>query len=163
MSSSEEQIRSEIRSQIAAALDLKEGFNQFITEVVETWRGYSPVRTGRYAASVQLLKRFQVDGLPAATVGSNSNRAHLIEYGTGEDKKAKQGDLKNPRYVPALGVQLSTDTPTPAFAPRALTATHFAGDEQPVRDVMEGDMSRDDRKAALKPFGATIAYVGDQE
>lgn len=159
----EDQIRAQILAQAAAQQELKEGFTQFLTDVVDTWRGYSPVRTGKYAASVNVVKRFTVDGMPAATVGSLSNRAHLIEYGTGEDKKSKKGDLKNPRYVPALGVQVSTDTPTPAFAPRALTATHFGGDEQPVRDVMEADMSRDDRKAALKPFGSTIAYIGGQE
>lgn len=156
---SDREIDAEIRSQIAQQAELQQGFRTFLNEVVQTWRGYSPVRTGRYSASVQVLKRFTSEGMPGATVGSNSNRAHLIEYGTGQDTQAKKGELKNPRYVPALGVQLSTDTPTPAFAPRALTATHFGGDEQPVRDIMEADMGRDERKAALKPFGATIAYT----
>lgn len=160
---SEEQIRAEIVAQAAAQSELQDGFKAFLQDVVEVWRSNSPVRTGRYAASVNVVKRFKVDGMPAATVGSLSNRAHLIEYGTGEDKKFKNEKWADgARYVPARKVQLSPDTPTPAFAPRALTAARFGGDETPVRDIMEEDMSRADRKAALKPFGQALAYMGDE-
>ena len=162
---SDEQIRAEIMAQAAAQSELREGFKAFLTDVVQVWRSNSPVKTGRYAASVNVIKQFKVDGMPAATVGSLSNRVHLIEYGTGEDKKVKeQGKPREDgrRYVARLDALVGPDTPTPAFAPRALTAARFGGDETPVRDIMEDDLGRDDRKAALKPFGQTLAYMGDQ-
>lgn len=166
---SDKRVEAEIRAQVAAQAELKNEFNEFISNVVSTWRSYSPVDSGRYAASVGIVKRFRVGGLPAATVGSLSNRAHLIEYGTGEDKKVKDQAKKRDdgrRYVRRLDALVGPDTPTPAFAPRALTVAHFGGDETPVRDVIENfgaEYSRDEAKAALKPYGQTIAYLaGDQ-
>lgn len=163
MTSSEEQIRAQILAQAAAQQELKEGFGAFLDDVVAVWRSNSPIRTGRYAASVDVLKRFTVDNMPAARVGSLSNRAHLIEYGTGDDQQFKNDKWADgPRYVPARKVQFGPDTPTPAFAPRALTAARFGGDETPVRDILDDDMSRAETKAALKPYGANLAYTGDQ-
>lgn len=117
----------EIRQRAGDSAEVKQGLEAFGKQVVEVWRSYSPVRSGRYAASVRVLKRFRSNGLPGVKVGATSKRAHFIEYGTGADDKGE-----SPRYVPALGVQVSKDTPTPAFAPRAKTAAHFGGDETPA-------------------------------
>lgn len=122
------ELELEIRERAAKSAEVKEGLKEFGAQVVEVWRSYSPVRTGRYAASVRVLKRFRSNGMPGVKVGSTSNRAHFIEFGTGGDDKGKE-----PRYVPSLGVQVMKDTPTPAFAPRAKTAKHFSGDESPAR------------------------------
>lgn len=122
-----DEVEAEIRKQAAQSVDVRDGMKNLGEQVVQVWRSYSPVRSGRYAASVRVLKSFTVDGMPAVRVGSTSRRAHLIEFGTGEDSSGK-----DPRYIPALGVQVSRDTPTPAFAPRAKTAKHFGGDETPA-------------------------------
>lgn len=121
------ELELEILRQARESDEVKQGLREFGQQVVDYWRSVSPVRTGRYAASVKVLKTFTVNGFPGVKVGSTSSRAHLIEFGTGADNRGKE-----PRYVPALGVQVDKDTPTPAFAPRAKTAAHFRGDESPV-------------------------------
>lgn len=127
-----DELELEIRRKAAESADVKDALKALGEQVVEVWRSYSPVRSGRYAASVKVLKKFRSDGMPGVKVGSTSNRAHFIEFGTAADSKGK-----DPRYVPSLEVQVGKDTPTPAFAPRAKTAKHFSGDESPARKDSE--------------------------
>lgn len=125
---SRDELEAEILAKARHSADMKQAIKELGEQVVEYWRSVSPVRTGKYAASVKVKKSFTVDGFPGVKVGSTSHRAALIEFGTGADSKGK-----DPRYVPALGVQVGRDTPTPAFAPRAKTAAHFNGDEKPAK------------------------------
>jgi hypothetical protein len=131
-------LEAEILAQARASAEVKQGLKEFGEQVVEYWRSVSPVRTGRYAASVRVRRSFVVDGFPGVNVGSTSNRAGLIEYGTGSDEKFKNPEWEDrARYAPNRGVQFGPDTPTPAFAPRAKTAAHFGGDEKRVTEVNE--------------------------
>lgn len=123
------ELELEIREQAAKADEVKQGLKEFGEQVVDYWRSVSPVQTGRYAATVRVIKRFRMNGFPAIKVGSTSNRAHFIEFGTGTDTTGKE-----PRYIPRLGVQVMKDTPTPAFAPRAKTVAHFGGNESPISE-----------------------------
>lgn len=78
-------------------------------EVIPTWRSYSPVDSGKYAASVKTMRQFRTaDGWPAIRIGATDFKAHWIEYGTGDPG------------------------PTNAWAPRAKTAANYGGDESPA-------------------------------
>lgn len=137
---SRDELEAEIMLQARKSAEVRKSLKDLGEEVVEFWRSQVPVRTGKYGASVRVLKTFTANGLPGVKVGSTSNRAHLIEFGTGPDTNGK-----DPRYVPALGVQVSKDTPTPAYAPRAKTAKHFNGDEAPARkDSTTPDVNLDE-------------------
>ena len=122
-----EELELELLKQAQAAAEVKAELDKQAKDAIEYWRSVSPVDTGRYAASVRILKRIKVNGMPGVVIGSTSRRAHLIEFGTGSDNKG------GTRYVPRLGVQVDQDTPTPAYAPRAKTAKKFGGDESPAR------------------------------
>lgn len=139
MSSSRDEIAMQILELAAKDAKVKDDLEKFGQEVVNYWRSVSPVRTGRYAASVEVLKTTRINGFPGVKVGSLSRRAALIEYGTGADDKVKtqNGVAEGFHYVKSLGVQVSNNTPTPAFAPRAKTAAHFGGDEKRVSEVNE--------------------------
>lgn len=87
-------------------------------KVKAVWVANSPVDTGRYAASIAIQNRSDVDGFPALRVVAKAWYAHFVEFGTGPDTKQ--------------GSPFGRDTPTPAFAPRAKTAAQFGGDESPA-------------------------------
>lgn len=94
---SDEDIAKAIRS--SAAIDT--AINKFMEdEVVPYWRNLSPVRTGKYAASVKVIKKAKHG---QGVVGAKDFKAHWIEYGTGEPG------------------------PTKALAPGEKTAHHFKG------------------------------------
>lgn len=141
------ELEAEILAQAARSDEIRQGLNDFGKEVVEYWRSVSPVRTGGYAASVRVLRKFVVNGLPGVRVGSTSRRAALIEFGTGVDTKGN-----SPRYVPDLGVQVTSETPTPAFAPRAKTVAHFGGDEKRVQEVNEIVQAQNESIAFGRPL-----------
>lgn len=110
----------ELQEQINNSAEVDAGINEFMeNEVVPYWRSVSPVHDGKYAASVRVIKKAR-NG--KGKVGSTSRKAHLIELGTGADTKGK-----SPRYVPRVGAQVTSETPTPAFAPGEKTAAHFGG------------------------------------
>lgn len=88
-------------------------------KVKAAWISHSPVRTGKYAASITIEDRSDVDGFPAKRVVAKAWYAHFIEFGTGPDKNGSKSPF-------------GPDTPTPAFAPRAKTAAEFGGDESPA-------------------------------
>lgn len=101
---------SEVARAIAASAEVDAGLREKCEEIAEYWRSVSPVRSGKYAASVKVKK---VRG-GKAKVGTDYWKAHFIEFGTGPD----ESDSKSP-YGP--------DTPTPAFAPGAKTAARYGG------------------------------------
>lgn len=83
-------LEAEIMARAVNSAEVKQGLKEFGEAVVAYWRSVSPVRTGKYAASVHVIKRFKADGIPGVKVGSSSHRAALIEYGTGADDKGKK-------------------------------------------------------------------------
>lgn len=109
-------ITREILKQAAAQDEVRTQLTKFAEEVRDYWRSVAPVESGRYAASITVLKKnMTVRGMPAKRVAATNFKAHWIEFGTGEPG------------------------PTPAFAPRAKTAAHFGGDESQV-DPTEVEM-----------------------
>jgi hypothetical protein len=120
-------IEDEIRAQIGAQLELRNGLDQMGDAVKDYWRSVSPVDDGQYAASVRVFRRYlMVDGMPGVRVGATDFKAHWIEFGTGEPG------------------------PTKAVAPRAKTAAHFGGDESEVNAVIaDDDLSEANRRAVL--------------
>lgn len=116
--STEESIYNEIRRKARNDAKVKRELDAETLKVKAAWVSHSPVRTGRYAASIAVQDRPDIDGFPAKRVVAKAWYAHFVEYGTGPD--TKQGSKFGP------------DTPTPAFAPRAKTAAQFGGDESPA-------------------------------
>ncbi|MCV7208412.1 HK97 gp10 family phage protein [Mycolicibacterium canariasense] len=104
------EIESKIRRDAELKLKSKEGAEAIRDEV----RAETPVRTGRAAASVELEKRPDHDGLPAWWVGSRLWYFAFIEYGT----EADPPDSKSP---------FGPDTPTPEFAPFGKVAHRHGG------------------------------------
>lgn len=100
---------SDLAAAIASSAEVDAGLRAKAEEIVEYWRGVSPVDSGEYAASVKVQKVRRGKGV----VGSKHWRAHMIEFGTGPDTKK--------------GSKFGPDTPTPAFAPGQKTAEHFGG------------------------------------
>lgn len=128
--SARDEIEAEIRSQLAAQLELKEGLDQFANQVRDYWRSIAKVDTGEYAASIKVYKKYLlVNGMPGKRVAATDFKAHWIEYGTGEPG------------------------PTKAYAPRAKTAAHFGGDESKVDAIISDEnLSDAQRTAALSRY-----------
>ncbi|OBK09007.1 hypothetical protein A5746_00820 [Mycolicibacterium conceptionense] len=102
-------------------------------ELVDHAKSISPVDEGDYAAGWHVE---QGRGAEGETKAINRHwKAHMIEYGTGPDKK---GDDEK-RYRPGAGVALGPDTRTPAFAIAEKTAHAFGGDLTSGVDVDEDD------------------------
>jgi hypothetical protein len=78
-------------------------------EMVAFAKSISPIRTGKYAASIKVTETKTGKTKVAATAWY----AHIVEYGSGPD--TKQGSPFGP------------DTPTPEFAVMAKTAAAFGG------------------------------------
>ncbi len=138
----QDQLEQEIRTQLAAQQELKDGIDQLAENVKEYWRSVSPVGDGDYAASVKVFKNYiLVDGMPGRRVGATDFKAHWIEYGTGDPG------------------------PTDAFAPRAKTAAHFGGDESKVDAiVVDENLSAVQRTAQLQRYtNITVDMTGGDE
>jgi hypothetical protein len=88
-------------------------------EVAAFAKSIAPKDTGKYAAGIEVQKTKTGKIRVVATAWYS----HLIEYGTGPDKKGSGKD----RYRPGAGVKLGPDTPTPEFAIFAKTAAAFGG------------------------------------
>ena len=107
---------------IRSEAEVDAAINDFMQdEVVPYWRSQSPVDSGKYAASVKVVKKAKRGkGKVAATVWY----AHFVEYGTGADSKGKDGR----KVLTKRGFRLlPKDTPTTADAPGQKTAQHFGG------------------------------------
>lgn len=134
------EIEAEIRAQLAAQLEVKEGLDKLAEQVRDYWRSQSPVDQGEYAASVKIYAKYLlVDGMPGKRVGATDFKAHWVEFGTGEPG------------------------PTKAVAPRAKTAAHFGGDESRVDAIVtDENMSWAQRQAQLARFdNITIDLSGE--
>ena len=90
----------ELLDAIAADGKINAALNDEMKEIVDYWKSVSPVDTGRYAASVKVIKKAKRG---KGKVGATDFKAHWIEFGTG-----------------APG-------PTKAFAPGEKTARQFGG------------------------------------
>lgn len=125
--SRQDDLEAEIRAQLSAQLDVKEGLDAMAEDVRDYWRSQSPVDDGEYAASVKVYRKYLiVDGMPGKRVGATDFKAHWIEFGTGDPG------------------------PTKAYAPRAKTAAHFGGDESKVNAIIaDENLSDVQRKAQL--------------
>ena len=136
-----DQLEEEIRTQLAAQLEVKDGLDQFAQEVKDYWRSQAPVDEGEYAASVKIYNKYLiVDGMPGVRVGATDFKAHWIEFGTGQPG------------------------PTKAYAPRAKTAAHFGGDESKVDAIVaDENLSVLQRRAQLERYtNITINLDGEQ-
>lgn len=92
---------AELAEQLRESGEIDAALDDFMeNEVVPYWRSVSPVESGRYAASVKVLKKAR-NG--EGVVGSRDFKAHWVEFGTGEPG------------------------PTAAAAPGEKTAHHFGG------------------------------------
>lgn len=103
----------ELADAIASSAEVDAGLNEFMAkEVVPYWKSVSPVRSGKYAASVKVVKKARRG---KGKVGATDFKAHWIEFGTGEPGKTK------------------------AFAPGQKTAEHFGGSLSEGIDVGDDD------------------------
>lgn len=92
---------AELQKQISESVEVDAGLDKFMAEeVVPYWKSVSPVRSGKYAASVKVVKKARGG---KGKVAATDFKAHWIEFGTGEPGKTK------------------------AFAPGQKTAEHFGG------------------------------------
>lgn len=113
---SADEIARQILEQARKQASVREGLVKLGNQVRDYWRSASPVDSGAYAASVKVFKQaVTVKGMPAIRVGATDFKAHWIEFGTGQPG------------------------PTKADAPRAKTAAHFGGDEQPANSDSSAD------------------------
>lgn len=108
---------AEIAAAIRSSGEVRAEKKRVAQRMVEHAKSISPVETGSYAAKWKVEERRN----GRVVVVNRSNRAHLIEYGTGPDSKGGE------RYVPKAGVVLGENTPTPAFAIGEKTANAFGG------------------------------------
>ncbi|MFL0172417.1 HK97 gp10 family phage protein [Mycobacterium sp. SMC-13] len=134
---SDAEVEKAIRESVAVNL----GIDEFVEkELIPFARSISPVDSGKYAASWKLKKKAK-NG--KAVAGPTVWYAHLIEFGTGADKKNKRHvNKKRPkegrRNVPGPGdsriietggefLEVGPDTPTPAFGVAQKVAERFGG------------------------------------
>lgn len=100
---------AELQKQISESVEVDAGLDKFMAEeVVPYWKSVSPVRSGKYAASVKVVKKARGG---KGKVAATDFKAHWIEFGTGEPGKTK------------------------AFAPGQKTAEHFGGNLSEGIDV----------------------------
>lgn len=85
----EAQIAADIERQVKEQVELRAEVDKKAKEVQKAAKSFAPVRTGRYAASIQVEKRPDVDGLPVRRVVAKDFKAHWIEFGTGEPGPTK--------------------------------------------------------------------------
>lgn len=64
------------------------GLNRLMAEVVAYWKSISPVRTGKYAASVKITKKAR-NG--RGEVGATDFKAHWVEDGTNGIRESAPG------------------------------------------------------------------------
>lgn len=92
---------AEVEKALRESAEVDNELNRFMKEeVVPYWKSVSPVRSGKYAASIKVTKKAK-NG--KGVVSATDWKAHFVEFGTGEPG------------------------PTKAFAPGEKTAQHFGG------------------------------------
>lgn len=131
----------EVARAIRESVEVNAGIDEFVEkEVIPFARSISPVDSGKYAASWKLKKKAKGG---KAVVGPTAWYAHIIEFGSGADKKNRTHvNDKRPREgrknVPGPGDsrivdmdgefrELGPNTPTPAFGIAQKVAERFGG------------------------------------
>lgn len=122
----EKQIAAEIERQVKQQVEARVAADKKAKEVQAAARSFTPVRTGKAAASIKVEKRPDVNGMPARRVVAKAWYFHFIEFGTGSD--TKQGSPFGP------------DTPTRAFAPMEKAANANGGTLDGASVLLEGDV-----------------------
>jgi hypothetical protein len=112
--STEESLFLEIQRKARSDAKVKRSLDAEVEKVKAAWVRNSPVDSGKYAASIEIKDRDDVDGFPAKRIVATDPKAKYIEFGTGVWNPRRQGGN------------------SPAFAPRAKTAAEFGGDESGV-------------------------------
>ncbi len=143
----------EVAKAIRESVEVNAGIDEFVEkEVIPFARSISPVDTGKYAASWKLKKKAKGG---KAIVGPTAWYAHLIEFGTGADKKNRKhvnnkrpqegrknvpgaGDSRIVEMEPGVFRELGPDTPTPAFAIVQKVAERFGGTYKGGIDTTSG-------------------------
>jgi hypothetical protein len=103
---SREDIFREIEAKVRRDGEVKADSKRFADEVRDYWRSISPVRTGKYAASIHVERQRDHRGFPTYWVITRDWKAHFIEFGTHESEDHGA---------------------TPEFAPAARTALRYGG------------------------------------
>ena len=142
----------EVAKAIRESVEVNTGIDEFVEkEVIPFARSISPVDTGKYAASWKLKKKAK-NG--KAVVGPTAWYAHIIEFGSGADKKNRvHVNDKRPREgrknMPGPGDsrivdmdgefrELGPNTPTPAFGIAQKVAERFGGSYKGGIDATTG-------------------------
>lgn len=133
---------AEVEKAIRESVEVNAGIDEFVEkQVIPFARSISPIDSGKYAASWKLKKKAKGG---KAVVGPTAWYAHIIEFGSGADKKnRKHVNNKQPKHgrknVPGPGDsrivemgdgefrEFGPDTPTPAFAIAQKVAERFGG------------------------------------
>lgn len=116
---------SQLAQHIRESAEVDAGVNEFMeNQVVPYWKSASPVDSGKYAASVKVVRKAKRGrGVVAATAWY----AHFIEFGTGADKKTKKRKGKRRVLVDGQWKSLPDNTPTKALGVAQKVAEHFGG------------------------------------
>lgn len=120
---------------IRESVEVNLGIDEFVEgELIPFARSISPVDSGKYAASWKLKKKAK-NG--KALAGPTVWYSHLIEFGTGADKKFKKSKSGNKikknaethtvEVAPGVFEEFGPNTPTPAFGVAQKVAERFGG------------------------------------
>lgn len=119
---------AEVAKAIRESVEVNAGIDEFVEkELVPFARSISPVDSGKYAASWKLKKKAK-NG--KALAGPTVWYSHLIEFGTGADKKFRKPNKRGKHAVetaPGVFEELGPNTPTPAFGIAQKVAERFGG------------------------------------
>lgn len=113
---------SEVAEALRNSAEVDAALNEKMeNEIVPYGRSVSPVDSGKYAASWQVIQKAKRG---RGVVGPTDWKAHIIEFGSGSDSKGGNKE----RYRPRAGVKLGPGTPTRAHGTVQKVAEHFGGD-----------------------------------
>ena len=132
---------AEVEKAIRESIQVNLGIDEFVEgELIPFARSISPVDSGKYAASWKLKKKAK-NG--KAVAGPTAWYSHIIEFGSGVDKKNRVHVNDKPpkrgrKNVPGPGdsrivdmdgefAELGPNTPTPAFGTAQKVAERFGG------------------------------------
>jgi len=85
-------LERDIERRIKRSRGVRRAFDRIVDRVLETVVALSPVESGEYRASHQKREMPEVDGLPSARVGSDDDKARIIEYGSDAEDREQGGD-----------------------------------------------------------------------
>lgn len=127
---SKQELEEMIRAEAAVNAELNEVMER---EIVPYARSLAHVDSGNYAASIKVTKKAK-NG--KGRVAATAFYAHMVEYGTGADKKGPEQ-----RRVKIKGQwrTLPKNTPTKAQGVMEKTAQHFGGTTKGISIDLEDD------------------------